>query len=108
MHQNRSHGRDDRRPNSEHRKEVTTEERDAAIDFAVLAVILNRHPTQLTVAELKREIVEDLESFAQVDAIERAVRDLVGAGLLHRHGEFAIPTLAAIRFEVLVNHWGHS
>lgn len=108
MQQNRSHGHDDQRPDSEHRNEATTEERDAAIDFAVLAVVLDRYPTQLTVAELKREIIEDAESFAQADAIERAVRDLAGAGLLHRHGEFAIPTRAAIRFDTLVDGWGHS
>jgi hypothetical protein len=107
MHQDRSHGRADRHPDFAQRKEVTTTEEDAAIDFALLAVILDRHPTQLTIVELKRQMVDDPESFAQADAIDRAVRDLVGAGLLHRHGEFAIPTLAALRFDSLVNHWGH-
>ncbi len=108
MHQNRSHGRDDRRSDSEHRNEATNEERDAAIDFAVLVLLLHRHPAQLTVAELKREIVEDQDSFAQLDAVERAIRDLAGAGLLHRHGEFAIPTRAALRFDDLLSGWGRS
>jgi hypothetical protein len=106
MHQDRSHGRADRRPDFEHRNEATSEECDTAIDLVVLVLVLHRHPAQLTVAELQREIVEDQRSFAQTDAIERAVRDLTGAGLLHRHGQFAIPTRAALRFDALVNHEG--
>jgi hypothetical protein len=102
MHSDRSQGRPDGCSHSEQRKEVTNQEEDAAIAFAVLALLLVHHPAQMIVAELKREIVEDPDSFAQVDAIERAVRDLAGAGLLH-HGEFAIPTRAALCFDALAN-----
>lgn len=108
MHQDRSHGRASQRGDSEHRNGATNEKQDARIDFAVLVLLLHRHPAQMTVSELKREIVEDQDSFTQLDAIERAIRDLAGAGLLHRHGEFAIPTRAALRFDDLLNGWGDS
>lgn len=45
------------------------------------------------------EIVAGTPDFAQKDAIERAVRDLVAAGLLFRNGELVLPTRAALRFD---------
>jgi hypothetical protein len=74
---------------------------DAATESAVLQQVLDLHPIQVTVAELVREIAGEPAGFAERDAIERAVRDLTGAGLLHRHGAFAIPTHAALRFNQL-------
>ena len=56
----------------------------------------------MTVEELIRELAADPEEFAERDAIERAVRDLARAGLLHRNGEFAIPSRAALRFDELL------
>ncbi|HWB70330.1 MAG TPA: hypothetical protein VG518_10170 [Solirubrobacterales bacterium] len=103
MHQDRSHGREDRRPEISFRNEATTSEQDAAIQAAVIALVFERHPAQMTVAELQREIVADPGSYSQNDAVERAVRDLAGVGLLHRHGEFAIPTVAAIHFHGLLD-----
>jgi len=80
---------------------LTNEAADAAVQLAVLMVVLDRHPAQLTLAELVREIAEDPADFAQCDAIESAARDVAGAGLLHRHGEFVIPTRAALFFDWL-------
>lgn len=34
--------------------------------------------------------------FGSEDAIERAIRELVGAGLLHCRGGFVLPTRAAL------------
>jgi hypothetical protein len=96
MHRDRSQESSVRRPQAERPDVPTTEREDAAIRAAVLALLLDQHPIQLTLAELAREVAADPADFAQRDAIARAVRDLVGAGLLHRHGEFAIPTRAAI------------
>ncbi len=81
----------------------TTRDGDAASEAAVLQLVLDLHPTLLTVAELVREIAGENAAFAQRDAVERAVRDLVGAGLLHRNEEFAIPTRTAIRFRELLD-----
>lgn len=74
---------------------------DAAIEAAVLQHVLALHPTQVTMAELIRDVGGESPDFEQRDAIERAVRDLTGAGLLHRHDSFVLPSRAAIRFDEL-------
>ena len=102
MHEDRIQESSDQRPQAEHRNLPTTAGEYAAIQSAVLALLLDQHPTQLTLAELAREVAEDPGNFAQRDKIARAVRDLVGAGLLHRHGDFAIPTRAALCFDRLL------
>ena len=76
---------------------------DAATESAVLRRVLDLHPVLVTVAELVREISGELADFAERDAIERAVRDLTGAGLLHRHNAFVVPTRAALRFGELLD-----
>lgn len=76
---------------------------DAAIESAVLQYILALHPTQASFDELLLEVGEDPADFARRDAIERAVRDLTGAGLLHRNGPFVLPTRAALRFDGLLS-----
>lgn len=101
MHRDRSQESSDRRPQMPCRNIPITEWEDAAIQLAVLALLLDQHPTQLSLVELVREVAEDSADFAQRDAIARAVRDLLGAGLLHRHGDFAFPTRAAVYFDRL-------
>ena len=39
--------------------------------------------------------------FGERDRIDNAIRDLVGAGLLHRHGPFVFATHAAVRLNEL-------
>jgi hypothetical protein len=80
-----------------------TREGDIATESAVLHLILDLHPTLLTVSELTREIAGEQAGFPEQDAVQRAVRDLSGAGLLHRRDEFAIPTRAALRFSELLD-----
>jgi hypothetical protein len=75
---------------------------DAKCERAVLMAVLETHPTQITEAELIREYA-DPDDFGMRDAFGRAVRDLVGVGLLHRSGDFVLPTRAAIRIKEL---WG--
>ncbi|HEY0317383.1 MAG TPA: hypothetical protein VGC49_03720 [Solirubrobacterales bacterium] len=82
----------------------TTRAEDAAAESAVLMRVLDLHPSQVTVAELIREIGGEQVGFAERDALERAVRDLSGAGLLHRHEDFVLPTRAALRFNELLNN----
>jgi hypothetical protein len=67
----------------------------------VLAVLLDAHPAQRSTEEIVRELVEDPDEFAARDRVENAIRDLVGAGLLHRHGPFVFATHAAVRLNEL-------
>jgi hypothetical protein len=75
---------------------------DARVEATVLRLALELHPAQASIDELVLELADDPDDFAQRDAVERAVRDLAGAGLLHRNGEFAFPTRAALRFDELL------
>jgi len=79
------------------RREPTPEEHDRLFRRAVLDRVLELHPTHLRVVELVLEITAGAdESFEGSDAIERAVRDLTGAGLLHCPGGIVMPTNAAL------------
>jgi hypothetical protein len=71
------------------------------VQQAALAILLDAHPAQLSVDELARELTDRPDEFGPRDAIENAVRDLVGAGLVHRHGTFVFATRAAVRFDEL-------
>jgi hypothetical protein len=77
-------------------------EEDAKIEAAVLRQLLVLHPIQLTLDEVVREIAGEDEGFALKDAVERAVRELGAAGLVHRSGEVVMPSRAALRFEELL------
>jgi hypothetical protein len=66
-----------------------------------LALLLNEHPTRLTVDELILVLHADPERGDPEDAAERAVRELVGAGLMHREGRFLSPSRAALYFAAL-------
>lgn len=77
-------------------------EEDAATEAAVLNHLLVLYPVHVTFDELLREVAEEPEDFFQRDAIERAVRDLVATGLLHRSNSFVLPSRAALRFDELL------
>jgi hypothetical protein len=76
---------------------------DAATESAVLQRLLDLHPVQVTATELVRDLCGESPGFAERDAIERAIRDLTGAGLLHGNGAFVLPTRAALYFNVLLS-----
>lgn len=76
---------------------------DAATEAAILQQVLALHPAQVTIAELVREVAGESTGFAERDAVERAVRDLAGVGLLHSHDAFVAPTRAALRFSELLD-----
>jgi hypothetical protein len=76
---------------------------DAATEAIVLRQVLDRHPSQVTLAELVLEIGGESVDFAERDGIQRAVRDLIGTGLLHGHDDFVLPTRAALRFSQLLD-----
>lgn len=79
----------------------TTRDEDEVVEAAVMRQLLDLHPAHITLAELQRELGG--ERFAERDALERAVRDLAAAGLLHRGDEFVTPSRAALRFSELLD-----
>ncbi len=77
---------------------------DEGVESAVLQQLLDLHPIRLTLPELRREMGAGRGDFAEGDAVERAVRELTAAGLLHESTEFVVPTRAAIRCSELLDH----
>jgi hypothetical protein len=74
---------------------------DAKAERVVLAFLLEEHPSQLTIPEVSQALNAHPGGFRGDDAVERAVRELVGAGLLCCNGAFVLPTRAALYFERL-------
>lgn len=82
----------------------TTWAEDEGVESVVLRQLLDLHPTRLTMGELVREVSGDRGSFAERDAVMRAVRELAAVGLLHKGAEeFVTPTRAALRFSELLD-----
>lgn len=69
---------------------------DAAIESALLQQVLALHPATITLEELARELGEER------DDVDRAVRDLIATGLLHRSESLVLPSRAALRFDELM------
>ena len=67
---------------------------DKRTERAVLALLLDEHPIRLTMDELILVLHADPERGDPEDAGQRAVRELVGAGLVHREGRFLAPSRA--------------
>jgi hypothetical protein len=68
---------------------------------AVLALLLDVYPAQLSIDEVVRELTDRPDEFAPRDRVNNALRDLAAAGLVHRHGAFVFASRAAVRFEDL-------
>jgi len=75
---------------------------DAKAQRAVLGLVLAQHPTQLTICELAREINQG-QDFAADDSVERAIRDLVGVGVLRCQGALVLPTRPALHLDQLAS-----
>ncbi|HEX5374681.1 MAG TPA: hypothetical protein VFW48_00830 [Solirubrobacterales bacterium] len=71
------------------------------VERAILALLIYRHPERLTIAELSRVLHEEKGGVDSEGAVERAVRELAGAGLLECRAEFVLPTRAALYFDAL-------
>jgi hypothetical protein len=80
---------------------MTTAEQDDRDQAAVLREILFIYPEAFTLEELIRERTIASAEFSDRDRIERAVRDLIATGLLHRVGDLVLPTRAAVNAHVL-------
>jgi hypothetical protein len=68
---------------------------------AILAILLSAHPAHRSVDELVRELAGSATGFVVRDRVNNGIRDLVGAGLAHRHGQFVFASRAAMRFDEL-------
>jgi hypothetical protein len=79
----------------------TPAEQDLRDQAVVLAQVLSNWPTHLRLSDLVREIASDPRDFAERDKVERAVHDLVAAGLVFRCESVALPTRAALHFNRL-------
>jgi len=66
------------------------------MESALLQYVLALHPATVTLEELARELGETR------DDVARAVRDLVGAGLLNNSNALVLPSRAALRFDELM------
>ncbi|MFL5901416.1 MAG: hypothetical protein ACJ75S_09490 [Solirubrobacterales bacterium] len=66
------------------------------MESALLQQVLALHPAAVTLEELARELGEER------DDVDRAVRDLVATGLLHRSEPLVLPSRAALRFDELM------
>ncbi|HEY8082684.1 MAG TPA: hypothetical protein VIE64_03870 [Solirubrobacterales bacterium] len=75
-------------------------EEEDILQQALLSILFVERPTQLTVRDLCLELRAS-EDFTARDAVDQAVRALVGTGLVHEHGPFVIPSRAAYRFAEL-------
>jgi hypothetical protein len=69
----------------------------------VLIHVLSIYPTHLRLWELVRELTDGSGSFEERDRIERAVGELIGAGLLFRSDGLVLPTRAALRFNQILS-----
>jgi len=78
---------------------LTNEGEDARVESALLQRVLDLHPTRVTGDELVRDLAGEDPDFGARDGVERAIRELTGAGLLHRTDDGLVtPTRAAIHF----------
>jgi hypothetical protein len=74
---------------------------EAKAERVVLAFLLKEHPSRLKIPELCRALYADPNHFKRSDAVERAVRELDGAGLIHCDRGYAVPSRAALYFSRL-------
>lgn len=74
---------------------------DKTTENAVLSLLLSEHPARLTKDELILVLHADVDEPDPADAAHRAIRELVGAGLVYRDGRFLAPSRAALYFAAL-------
>jgi hypothetical protein len=71
-------------------------EEDDLYEQSVLRHVLYWQPTILRMSDLTREVRPEIGHSDPVDAVERAVRELIKVNLLHRHGDCVLPTSTAV------------
>ncbi len=81
---------------------LTAAERDAREECRVLREVLSLYPESLTLEELIRELTSGSPELSDKDAVQVAVLELIGCGLLHRLGDLVLPTRPAVVFYALI------
>lgn len=81
---------------------IDPNETDVRVQGAVLAQLLATYPAWHTEDELVGSVLGRDADFADRDDARRAVRDMVAEGVLHRHGDFLLPTRATVRCSELL------
>jgi hypothetical protein len=77
---------------------LTNEGDDTRLESVLLHRVLDLHPTRVTTDELILDLTGNEPDFAARDSIERAIRELARAGLVHPVEDgFVTPTRAAVR-----------
>ncbi len=72
---------------------------DRKAERVVLLFLIDAHPERrLTIPEVALALNAGAADFAAEDAVERAIRELVGVGLLRCDAGAVLPTPAALRF----------
>lgn len=100
MQEQPSWGRARRRKPMSSPSYTASSQSDSVAQRAVLGVVFSEHPAQLTICEISCEINRERD-FAKDDSVERAIRDLVGLGVLHCPGMMVLPTRAAMHLHRL-------
>jgi hypothetical protein len=76
--------------------------KEPKVERAALAFLIDRHPERLTIPQVSRAMnARPGEGSEPGDAVERAIRELVGAGLLRCESGYVVPTRAALYFHRL-------
>lgn len=70
---------------------------DERAQASVLSFLIDAYPAQTSLEEVRREMAEPTYGPFSLDEVNRAIRDLVHAGLLHQHDTFVFPTRSAVR-----------
>ncbi|MGN6663759.1 MAG: hypothetical protein ACTHK6_06085 [Solirubrobacterales bacterium] len=87
---------------SDDRVRLAPIDEDVRDQSAVLREVLLLNPELTTLDELVRELTAGSRDLLDHDRIQRAVRDLIGGGLLLlRDGDLVLPTRAAVHFHCL-------
>jgi len=71
---------------------------DRKVEWTILGYLLDSDPDRFTIPQVSRTMNAGETGFDSEDAVERAIRQLVGAGLLHCSDGFVLPTEAALYF----------
>lgn len=80
----------------------TPDIQDAKTERAALAFLIDKYPDRLTIPQVSRTMNARPGGGSESgDAVERAIRELVGAGLLRCEGGYVMPTRAALYFHRL-------
>jgi hypothetical protein len=79
------------------RSEPSAVQQDRNVESAVLAIVIERHPTRVAVADVVEEMMSVANAPGRSEAVERSIDELARVGLLHRRGALIEPTRAALR-----------